>query len=123
MREIQERLSALGHTCDRDRPGEFGRGTLAAVRAFRAPMAMVMEEIETEGTLDASVIAMGKVYVGTELGGGGVLTPETVDIAETGIRNVLIHFGVMEGEPETAAWRGRTESRMMEVPMEVNRRC
>lgn len=89
---------------------------VAAVRAFRAPMAMVMEEIETEGTLDASVIAMGKVYVGTELGGGGVLTPETVAIAETGIRNVLIHFGVMEGEPVTAAWRGRTESRMMEVP-------
>ena len=35
VREIQERLSALGHTCDRDRPGEFGRGTLAAVRAFQ----------------------------------------------------------------------------------------
>ena len=36
MREIQERLSALGHNCDRDPPGEFGEATLAAVRAFQA---------------------------------------------------------------------------------------
>ncbi len=35
VREIQERLSALGHSCDRDRPGEFGDATLAAVRAFQ----------------------------------------------------------------------------------------
>ena len=36
VREIQERLSALGHSCDRDRPGEFGDATLAAVRAFQS---------------------------------------------------------------------------------------
>ena len=36
VREIQERLSALGHNCDRDPPGEFGEATLAAVRAFQA---------------------------------------------------------------------------------------
>ncbi|MYG92051.1 MAG: peptidoglycan-binding protein, partial [Acidimicrobiia bacterium] len=35
VREIQERLSALGHGCDRDRPGEFGEATLAAVKAFQ----------------------------------------------------------------------------------------
>ena len=35
VREIQERLSALGHSCDRDRPGEFGEATLTAVKAFQ----------------------------------------------------------------------------------------
>ena len=35
VREIQERLSALGHSCDQDRPGEFGEATLAAVKAFQ----------------------------------------------------------------------------------------
>lgn len=36
VRDIQERLSALGHDCDRDAPGEFGSATLEAVRAFQA---------------------------------------------------------------------------------------
>ncbi len=35
VRDIQERLSALGHSCDQDPPGEFGDSTFAAVRAFQ----------------------------------------------------------------------------------------
>lgn len=36
VRDIQDRLSALGHRCDRDPPGEFGEATLAAVRSFQS---------------------------------------------------------------------------------------
>lgn len=35
VRDIQERLAALGHNCDEDPPGEFGSSTLAAVKAFQ----------------------------------------------------------------------------------------
>jgi len=35
VRDIQERLSALGHDCERDPPGEFGEATLAAVHSFQ----------------------------------------------------------------------------------------
>lgn len=33
--DLQVRLGALGHRCDPDDPGEYGRGTDAAVRAFQ----------------------------------------------------------------------------------------
>lgn len=36
VRDIQERLSALGYDCDGDPTGEFGEATLAAVRSFQA---------------------------------------------------------------------------------------
>lgn len=36
VRDIQERLSALGHNCDRDPAGEFGEATRMAIRAFQS---------------------------------------------------------------------------------------
>ena len=42
--------------------------------------------------------ADGKVFVTTELGGGGTARAETVRIAKRGVRNVLIHAGIVEGE-------------------------
>lgn len=92
------------------------RDTVEAMKAFRAPVGLVIEELDTEGMLDTAVESMGKIFVGAELGGGAVLTPETVAITETGIRNVLKHFGMIKGKPETPEWRGRRESRVMETP-------
>ena len=40
---------------------------------------------------------MGKVFITTELGGKGTATAETVRIAKRGIRNFLIHAGILEG--------------------------
>ncbi|MCA9582245.1 MAG: succinylglutamate desuccinylase/aspartoacylase family protein, partial [Myxococcales bacterium] len=56
--------------------------TLAALRAFRAPVGLVLREIESQGMLDTFVEEAGKIFLSTELGGAGVLTPETVHIAE-----------------------------------------
>jgi N2-acetyl-L-2,4-diaminobutanoate deacetylase len=92
------------------------RDTVEAMKAFRAPVGLIIEELDTEGMLDTAVEELGKVFVGAELGGGAVLTPESVGVAETGIRNVLKHFGMMRGKPETPEWRGRRESRLMETP-------
>lgn len=41
---------------------------------------------------------MGKVLVTTELGGGGSSTARSNAIAKKGLRNVLIHFGILQGE-------------------------
>ena len=43
---------------------------------------------------------MGKVFITTELGGKGTATAETVRIAKRGIRNFLIHAGILEGSPK-----------------------
>jgi len=45
---------------------------------------------------------MGKVFVSTELGGGGTTTVRSIAIAERGARNFLKHAGILAGTPEPA---------------------
>ena len=74
----------------------------AARDAFNAPFSMQMLEIDSNGMYDDAAEAMGKTFVTTELGGAGTSTPETVAIARKGLRNLLIHAGIMQGEMELA---------------------
>jgi len=53
----------------------------AAARAFAAPYRVQMLELDAAGLYDTQVEASGKVFVTTELGGGGSSTPERVRIA------------------------------------------
>jgi N-alpha-acetyl-L-2,4-diaminobutyrate deacetylase len=46
---------------------------------------------------------MGKVFVSTELGGGGSSSARSNAIAKRGIRNILIHSGIRRGEMERSA--------------------
>jgi N-alpha-acetyl-L-2,4-diaminobutyrate deacetylase len=74
---------------------------IAAMRAFNAPYSVVMLEIDSVGMFDTAVEDLGKVFVSTELGGGGTATARSIGIARKGVRNVLIHLGALQGEPET----------------------
>ena len=87
----------------------------AALTAFDAPISLVLVELDAEGMLDTSVEAAGKVFVGTELGGGGSAIAEYVAIAETGVRNLLCHFGVIDGEVSTRESRDLAPSRTMDT--------
>jgi len=71
------------------------QATLAALRAFDAPYGLVLTELDSEGLLDTAVEELGKLFLSTELGGGGTATPETVAIAEHGALNLLAHLGVL----------------------------
>ncbi|TPL96549.1 N(2)-acetyl-L-2,4-diaminobutanoate deacetylase DoeB [Mesorhizobium sp. B2-3-10] len=73
----------------------------AAVAAFSAPFSMRMTEIDAIGMYDTAAEEMGKVFVTTELGGGGTSRAETVRIARRGILNVLRHEGIVAGAAET----------------------
>ena len=75
---------------------------MAAVQAFNAPYSVKLLEIDNVGMYDTAVENQGKVFVSTELGGGGSATAKTVAIARKGVRNLLIHAGILKGEPETA---------------------
>lgn len=70
----------------------------AAMKAFNAPYSVQLLEIDSEGMYDTAVETMGKVLVTTELGGGGTSTPRSNGIAKKGLRNVLIHAGILTGE-------------------------
>ncbi len=75
---------------------------LAAVAAFAAPWSVRMREIDAVGMYDTTAEAMGKVFLTTELGGGGTSRAETVAIARRGVRNLLCHCGILNGQPEPA---------------------
>ena len=72
---------------------------VAAMRAFAAPYSVMLLEIDNVGMFDTAVEAQGKVFVSTELGGGGSATAATIEIARQGIHNLLIHAGIVRGDP------------------------
>ena len=74
------------------------RQTLDAITAFGAPVAMVLVELDNEGMLDTAVEDQGKLFISTELGGGGSARASTVGIADAGVRNLLCHFGLLGPE-------------------------
>lgn len=77
----------------------------AARDAFNAPWTIEMREIDSMGMYDEAAEGLGKTFVTTELGGGGTSSVETIRIARKGVRNFLIHAGILSGELETALTR------------------
>ena len=73
---------------------------IAAMRAFNAPYSMILREMDATGMYDTTAEEAGKVFVTTELGGGGSATSRTAGIARKGVRNVLKHAGILSGVPE-----------------------
>src|SRR3546814_17305499 len=69
----------------------------AAMQAFNAPYSMIMLELDAVGMLDTEVENRGKVFVTTELGGGGSAPPRTVAVAQRGLRNVLHPARLLQG--------------------------
>lgn len=90
--------------------------TLAALQAFGAPIGLVLKELDAAGMLDTVVEDMGKVFVSTELGGGGTVTPHSVALAETGVRNILAHVGVLDEKPVNRVDMGLPPTALMRTP-------
>jgi N-alpha-acetyl-L-2,4-diaminobutyrate deacetylase len=73
------------------------------VRAFGAPYSMKMLEIDAVGMYDTAAEEMGKIFVTTELGGGGTATAKTAAIAKRGVMNVLKQAGIVAGAIDAQA--------------------
>jgi N-alpha-acetyl-L-2,4-diaminobutyrate deacetylase len=82
----------------------------AAVEAFSAPHSVKMLEIDAVGMFDTAAEEMGKLFITTELGGGGTSRAETVRIARRGVLNVLRHAGVVAGAVE------KTRTQWLDMP-------
>ena len=75
----------------------------AATLAFAAPWYLSLIEIDAGGMYDTQAEAMGKVFVSTELGGGGTTRSDTVEIGKRGVHNFLVHAGILDADPIAAA--------------------
>jgi N-alpha-acetyl-L-2,4-diaminobutyrate deacetylase len=75
---------------------------IEGARLFGAPASMILFELDAASLYDTAVEAQGKVFVTTELRGGGTSTPQTMALADRGVRNFLKFAGILEGEPQLA---------------------
>ncbi|MEQ6250220.1 N(2)-acetyl-L-2,4-diaminobutanoate deacetylase DoeB [Sulfitobacter sp. HNIBRBA3233] len=85
---------------------------MAAMEAFNAPYSVRMLEIDNVGMFDTEVERQGKTFVTTELGGAGTASARTAAIARKGLRNLLIHAGILSGTPQ------RNETIALDMPDE-----
>lgn len=74
---------------------------LAALRAFGAPYTYIQGGAQGQGgdqTLGSGADRRGRIALGTELGGAGAVNPSGLAIAERGLRNLLVHLGILGRE-------------------------
>ncbi len=71
---------------------------LEALKAFAAPVGLFLTELDDQGMLDSAVEKRGKLFISTELGGGGSTSPQTIMIAKRGLHNFLVHTGALEDD-------------------------
>ena len=88
------------------------RRNIAAVRAFGAPTTVVIGNLGDPRTATAAACRAGLTTVGTEMGGGGTVSLEALEICRNGIRNVLRHLGVLDGKADPP----QPESALFELP-------
>ena len=76
---------------------------VSAVEVFNAPYTLMLLEPDAAHLYDTAAENQGKVFVSTELGGGGSASATSVQIARRGISNVLKHAGILAGDVERGA--------------------
>ena len=76
--------------------------TFEMLKAFQAPFGVVFDtEPDRAGMLDSAVEDLDKPFIAVELGSAGTVTPQSVGVAARGVRNVLVHCGLMDGKIES----------------------
>ncbi|UYI50223.1 N(2)-acetyl-L-2,4-diaminobutanoate deacetylase DoeB [Vibrio natriegens] len=73
---------------------------ILGAKMFGAPYTMIMLEMDATSLYDTAVESQDKVFVTTELRGGGTSTPQTIQYADRGIRNFLRFAGNLSGDYE-----------------------
>ena len=80
---------------------------LAAMLAWNTDFCFLYADIAGSGLLPVEAENQGKLVVTTELGGGECIPASVHRIAQSGLRNVLIHVGAMRGEEQTRESLGK----------------
>ena len=83
------------------------RKMLAAMLAWNTDFAFLYADIAGSGLLPVEAENQGKLVVTTELGGGECIPASVHRIAQSGLRNVLIHVGALRGKAQTRESLGK----------------
>lgn len=89
---------------------------MAAMLAFGAPIGLINRDLDTAGHPSHLYEKLGILSLGTELGGAGIVSLEALRIAERGVRNLLVHFGLVEGRVLMPDEEGDPPTRLVAIP-------
>jgi predicted deacylase len=79
------------------------RKMVAGTLAWNTDFAFLYADIAGTGLLPVEAERQGKTVITTEMGGGETVSAAVHQLTQKGLRNVLLHFGVLEGNVITRA--------------------
>ena len=80
---------------------EQRRQMVAATLAYNTDFAFLYADIAGTGLLPVEAENQGKIVVTTEMGGAEPVTAAVHRLCQSGLRNVLVHLGVLRGKKKT----------------------
>lgn len=96
---------------DRQQRQRMIDGTLA----YNTDFAFLYTDIAGTGLLPVEAERQGKVVITTEMGGGESIPFHVHQLCQHGLRNVLRHFGLIEGAPQSRADLGLPPTRWVQA--------
>ncbi|MFO1019138.1 MAG: succinylglutamate desuccinylase/aspartoacylase family protein [Planctomycetales bacterium] len=95
---------------DREQRRKMAEGALA----WNTDFAFLYADIAGTGLLPVEAERQGKIVITTEMGGGEVVTPKVHRITQAGLKNVLIHLGILHGKKLTRSDLGLPPTRWIQ---------
>tara|TARA_B100000963_G_scaffold100034_1_gene86473 strand:- start:4212 stop:5243 length:1032 start_codon:yes stop_codon:yes gene_type:complete len=81
--------------------------------AFGAPVCLKHYEKNPHGMLDTLAVKLNKIYISTELGGGGIANKRSISIADNGINNVLRFLKIIKNDFKYISKISRQKSKLL----------
>ena len=83
------------------------RKMLAGMLAWNTDFSFLYADIAGSGLLPVEAENQGKIVITTEMGGGEAIPAEVHRQTQNGLRNVLVHLGVLAGKEQTRKSLGK----------------
>ncbi len=96
---------------DREQRRQMIEGTLA----WNSDFAFLYTDIAGSGLLPVEAENQGKIVITTEMGGGEPVSAAVHRLTQSGLRNVLTHFGLLTGTLQTRAARQLPPTRWVQA--------
>ena len=87
---------------------------IAGTEAWNTDFSFLYADVAGTGLLPVEAENQGKIVLTTEMGGSENVTAQVHRLTQSGLRNVLVHLGVLEGKPLTRASLGRPPTRWVQ---------
>jgi N-alpha-acetyl-L-2,4-diaminobutyrate deacetylase len=94
---------------------EQRRAMLGGALAWNTDLAFLYTDVAGTGLLPVEAESQSKVVVTTEMGGSENVTAAVHRTTQAGLRNVLVHFGLVSGEKVTRAALGLPPTRWVQA--------